>query len=55
MKTAYRKDLEVAIMCSERDPAECHRYHLISSVLDAELIDVLHIDQLGELKTQHEV
>jgi uncharacterized protein (DUF488 family) len=55
LKTAYKKNLDVAIMCSERDPAQCHRYHLISSVLDAELIDVMHIDQHGQLKTQHEV
>lgn len=55
LKTAYKKNIDVAIMCSERDPAQCHRYHLIASVLDAELIDVLHIDQSGNLKTQHEV
>ena len=55
LKTAYKKDLDIAIMCSERDPAQCHRYHLIAAVLDAGLIDVLHIDQHGMLKAQHEV
>lgn len=55
LKTAYKKNLPVAIMCSERDPAHCHRYHLISNVLDAGLIEVLHIDQQGELKTQSEI
>jgi len=55
LKTAYRKNLPVAIMCSERDPAQCHRYHLIAKVLDADLIEVVHIDQDGKLKTQTEV
>ncbi len=34
-----------AIMCSEEDPAECHRHHLISKYLLAEHaeVDVLHI------------
>lgn len=55
LKTAYKKNLPVAIMCSERDPAQCHRYHLISNVLDAELIEVMHIDEKGQLKTQSEI
>lgn len=55
LKTAYKKNLDVAIMCSERDPAQCHRYHLIATVLDAETIDVMHIDEKGSLKSQWEV
>jgi uncharacterized protein (DUF488 family) len=55
LKTAYKKNLDVAIMCSERDPAQCHRYHLIGKVLDAETIEVIHIDEKGLLKTQWEV
>lgn len=55
LKTAYTKNLPVAIMCSERDPAHCHRYHLIASVLDAQLIEVAHIDQKGALKTQADI
>ena len=55
LKNAYKKNLPVAIMCSERDPAHCHRYHLIATVLDAELIEIMHIDEKGNLKTQSEV
>jgi len=55
LKTAYKKNLPVAIMCSERDPAHCHRYHLIANVLDAEMIEVVHIDEKGNLKTQSEI
>lgn len=55
LKTAYKKNLPVAIMCSERNPAHCHRYHLITNVLDAEMIEVVHIDEKGELKTQSEI
>lgn len=55
LKTAYKKNLDVAIMCSERDPAQCHRYHLIAKVLDAETIKVMHIDDKGLLKSQWEV
>lgn len=55
LKTAYKKNLPVAIMCSERDPAHCHRYHLIATVLDTQLIEVVHIDEKGELKTQREI
>ena len=34
-----------AVMCSEEDPAECHRHHLISKYLMAEYpeVDVRHI------------
>lgn len=34
-----------AVMCSEEDPAACHRHHLIAKYLNAEypMIDVLHI------------
>ena len=50
LKTAYEKDLSVAIMCSERDPAMCHRYRLITPVLIGDGIDVTHIDQNGRLR-----
>jgi len=55
LKTAYHKDINVAIMCSERKPAECHRSRLIGKVLDAEGILVQHIDETGKLKDQKTV
>lgn len=54
LKTAYQKDLNVAIMCSERDPAHCHRTKLIAEVLVADNITVGHIDETGKIK-EHEV
>ena len=55
LKTAYEKDLTVAIMCSESKPQECHRSKLIGSVLDADNIIVSHIDEIGTLKDQASV
>lgn len=39
-----------AIMCSEEDPARCHRQHLISQTLLARGIEVLHIRSDGRLQ-----
>lgn len=55
LKTAYNKDINLAIMCSERKPAECHRSKLIGKVLDAEGIIVQHIDEAGKLRDQKAV
>jgi len=50
LTTAYHKDLNLAIMCSERNPRECHRSKLIAQVLTAGNIIVQHIDEQGKLK-----
>jgi uncharacterized protein (DUF488 family) len=50
LKTAYNKDINLAIMCSERNPAQCHRSKLIAAVLVADDIIVQHIDETGKLK-----
>ena len=55
LQTAYNKDINVVIMCSERKPAECHRSRLIGKVLDAEGMVVQHIDETGKLKDQKTV
>jgi len=52
LKTAYNKDLNVVIMCSESDPCDCHRSKLIGRVLDREKIGIQHIDEKGNLKDQ---
>jgi uncharacterized protein (DUF488 family) len=52
LKTAYSQDLPIAIMCSERNPAECHRTRLIGQVLTADNILVQHITEKGTLKDQ---
>jgi uncharacterized protein (DUF488 family) len=44
--SAYR----IAMMCSEADPADCHRHHLISRVLyQRHTVDVQHILADGSL------
>lgn len=52
LKTAYQKDINVVIMCSERKPCECHRSKLIGRVLNIENIPIKHIDEKGKLKDQ---
>lgn len=39
-----------AVMCSEEDPAHCHRQHLLSQTLLAAGVDVQHIRGSGELQ-----
>lgn len=55
LKTAYQKDLNVAIMCSERDPVLCHRTKLIAEVLVTDNITVKHIDETGKIKEHADV
>ena len=39
-----------AMLCSEADPAQCHRHLLIARVLDEERITVIHIYPDGSIK-----
>jgi uncharacterized protein (DUF488 family) len=55
LKLAYDKDVPLAIMCSERNPADCHRTKLIGAVLQDEQIQVKHITEKGMLKDQNTV
>jgi hypothetical protein len=43
-------DKPTVIMCSEEDPARCHRQHLISQTLLARGVEVLHIRLYGRLQ-----
>lgn len=52
LKTAYNKDINVVIMCSESKPCECHRSKLIGKVLNTENIILKHIDENGKVKDQ---
>jgi uncharacterized protein (DUF488 family) len=52
LKAAYDKNLNLAIMCSESKPGECHRTKLIGRVLSGENITLQHIDEHGKLKDQ---
>lgn len=52
VKTALQQELDVAVMCSERKPSECHRSRLIGEVLFKDGIVLNHIDDKGEIKDQ---
>jgi uncharacterized protein (DUF488 family) len=52
LRTAWEKNLRIALMCSEGKPEECHRSKLIGRSLVEESMDVTHIDEKGELITQ---
>jgi len=52
LRTAYYKNINAIIMCSESKPCECHRSKLIGRVLDLENILIKHIDEKGNLKEQ---
>ena len=52
VKTALEKDLEIALMCSERKPVDCHRSRLIGEVLFENGIELRHIDDQGLIKDQ---
>lgn len=44
------KKFRLALMCSERDPTECHRTILVSKILTEHGIEVKHILGTGELE-----
>lgn len=55
LKSAYEQGYDVAIMCSELKPEECHRSKLIGVTLQDESIKVCHIDEDGEITDQTSV
>lgn len=55
LHTVYDKQLRIALMCSEAKPQECHRAKLIGNTLHEQHIQVAHIDEHGETRTQEQV
>lgn len=41
-----------ALMCAERDPIDCHRFHLLAAPLLALGIDVVHLHADGTRESQ---
>ena len=39
----------VALMCSEENPAKCHRHHLIGKFLSGQGVSVIHIRHDGNM------
>jgi len=55
IKTAYKKGLNIVLMCSEANPSQCHRSKLIGMTLIKELECkncLKHIDEFGKIKDQ---
>ena len=55
LNLALEKGYIVTLMCSELKPHECHRSKLIGKTLANNNIQVMHIDEKGDLRTQEEV
>ncbi|UDK98250.1 DUF488 domain-containing protein [Lysinibacillus sphaericus] len=55
LKTAYDKNLCVALMCSEQKPESCHRSKLIGESLTELGIEIVHIDEKGKVINQQMV
>ena len=56
LRTAWEKQLRVALLCSEAKPQQCHRSKLIGNTLLVEQgITVAHIDERGLCKEQSEI
>lgn len=49
------KGFTIALMCSESEPFDCHRFSMISIALDKDGFDVMHIMKDKTLKTNAEL
>ncbi len=49
------KSSRVALMCSEEDPAKCHRHLLVSKVLEDRGITVFHIRGDGSIQSKDDI
>ena len=55
LAAAAKQPSAAAIMCSEGKPEDCHRSKLIGEMLVRDSINVAHIDESGEDRTQDEI
>lgn len=46
IETAYERKYTIALMCSEKEPINCHRYFLISKSLEQRFSDWLDIEHI---------
>ena len=49
------KGFTIALMCSESDPFDCHRFSMVSIALQKDGFDVLHIFKNKTIKTNAEI
>ncbi|MEG0580170.1 MAG: hypothetical protein RR490_09665, partial [Niameybacter sp.] len=52
---AHSKNLNIACMCSELSPCDCHRSKLIGDYLQSLGIEMQHIDKKGDISSQNDV
>ncbi len=50
-----RRKFRISLMCAEKDPANCHRAHLVASALSGQGVAVLHIHADGHLESHAEL
>lgn len=49
---ALQQELRIVLMCSELKPTMCHRGKLVGKTLSKQGVEVVHIDEKGNQKTQ---
>ncbi|MBW1660170.1 MAG: DUF488 domain-containing protein [Deltaproteobacteria bacterium] len=52
LEGGIRKGFTIALLCAEKDPLKCHRFHLISRFLAPKGYEILHI--VGDKILKHE-
>lgn len=55
LKTGLRKGYNIALMCAESEPLECHRFSMISVDLNKKGLDVFHILKDRTIKSNREL
>ena len=55
VKLGLKKTLDRVLMCTEKDPIDCHRAIMVARAFSLEGIDVQHILPDGKLQTQQEL
>lgn len=55
LEDAWRQDLPIVLLCSERKPEQCHRSKLIGRSLAGRGIELVHIDENDRFVSQEEV
>ena len=50
-----KQNNNICLMCTEKDPIDCHRAIMVARAFSLKGIDVSHILQNGEIQTQKEL
>lgn len=51
IETAYDKNYTLALMCSEKRPIDCHRYFLISKIIEQKFRDWIEVEHIIQNKS----